>query len=81
MNTCIHTGCDDCQPDDDVLCYTEYDCRNWLSPNEEQCIWNPLIEEYQCFYRKDLPEWRCDMCEKDTDDPGVPHMEPSEKCT
>lgn len=79
--SCKYHGCPgDCVSDDDVLCYTEYKCKNWFSPNEEQCLWHPIMQYYMCFPREGHPEWRCDMCELDGDDPGEPHMEPSEKC-
>jgi len=80
---CTELCCDedeDCVDDEQVLCYTEYKCKEWLAPNEEQCIYNPILEMYQCFYRKDLPEWRCHMCQRDLDDPGVQHMKMSKKC-
>lgn len=79
--SCLELGCaEDCVWDDDVHCYTTYDCAVFIIYDSQYCFaWIP--NNWRCVARyPENPGLKCHSCHRDPDDPGEPGMIISRKC-
>jgi len=84
--TCAEPGCDGDCVDEDVHCYTEYQCEMWIIIHFADCIHNPISKKYHCITCDPITDETCSMervclsCHKDPDDQGTEHKVTSKKC-